>query len=315
MLSPELQQIFRMAENTDAKEFVFDFVMSSGLPNRDGFTVLVSGIETMNFMLNPAALDMHDSLKRVIGRWRNLRIVDNKLIGTLLYNKNNPRAMILYEDAINGFSSTVSIGIIPLEFAVKETDGPLVLIRCELIECSPVNIPSDSGAIKLYDANYKELTSKDLANLFITDNKDEIMDYIKFAKELGIELPEGSDEVALKLAIQSKLKEEDSKEPETQPETQPEDTSELEKLQHSVLEMQQTANKTRCETLFEKHLLRHAVVEAERKYYIDNALQDYQATKKHLEQLAVGKPEIKLDAEKVDFIDLGKKLTWKRETN
>ena len=242
-------------------EYEVEYVMCGGGVNRKGFRTLVAGIDIDNFMLNPIALDMHDPDKRVIGRWRNLQKKGDRMTGILLYNKNNPRAVELYEDTKSGFSNTVSIGMVPIEFSTKTHEHPL-LIKSELLECSPVNIPADGGAIRLYSNNHLELSGNitDIINLHLK----ETMDYVEFAKELGFELPAGSDRTAFKLIYDQQVKElnelRDKNKDVDKLDSKVTNEADLQTLKNEVDTIKLENHKNRCIALFEKHLLRGVTV-------------------------------------------------------
>lgn len=135
-----------------------DFIMSDqSRINRYGYRVLVSGIKILDFTI---ALDSHDADKRSIGRWENIRVEGDRLLGRLYYNMNNPRAVEIYEDVESGNQNGVSMGLIPNkggwssapEHLLNGQESP-TLVKCEMYECSPTNIPADAGAVRLYADN------------------------------------------------------------------------------------------------------------------------------------------------------------------
>lgn len=143
----------RNRKSKNQKEKFHDYVMSDqSRVNRNGYRVLVKGIEISDFTI---ALNSHNNNEQSIGRWENIRVEGDKLLGRLYYNMNNAKAVDIYNDVEGGFRNAVSMGMIPLEWS----DAPehllsgqkmSTLIRCELYECSAVNIPADAGAIRLY---------------------------------------------------------------------------------------------------------------------------------------------------------------------
>lgn len=143
-------------------------VLSNGNnKNSKGYRVSIAGIRMDRFNANPVMLYMHD-LERVIGRWENIRKEDNKLIADPVFDSNDPEAKEIERKVKENFLRAASLGLIPLK--VEEIDGDIVMTESELAEASIVPIPSDSGAVRLYNENMEELTFEEVKINFNFNN-------------------------------------------------------------------------------------------------------------------------------------------------
>lgn len=132
------------------------FVLSdSSKRNSKGFRVALSGGRLDRFRDNPVMLYDHDH-KQVIGRWENIRIDDGKLKADPVFDVDDPAAAEIARKVEKGFLRGASIGIIP--FKMEEVDGEFVLTDWEQLEASVTAIPSDAGAVRLYNEEREEIT-------------------------------------------------------------------------------------------------------------------------------------------------------------
>lgn len=133
-----------------------DFILSDGKStNSKGYRVEVSGINLERFKNNPVMLYEHDPDK-VIGRWENIRIENNKLIATAVFDTDDPLGKEVARKVENNFLRAASIGIMPLK--LEYVDDEFVMAESEQVEASIVSIPSDAGAVKLYNEKLEELS-------------------------------------------------------------------------------------------------------------------------------------------------------------
>lgn len=133
-----------------------DFTLSDGSQiNSHGFKVLLTGGMYARFDTNPVLLYDHNT-EHLIGRWENRRIENGKLIATPVFDLNDPFAAEKARKVKEGFLKGASIGIRILK--LEEIDGEYVATEWELIEASITPIPSDAGAVRLYDENRHELS-------------------------------------------------------------------------------------------------------------------------------------------------------------
>lgn len=136
------------------------FVLSDGTKkNSHGFRIDLAGLMLERFNSNPVMLYMHDP-NQLIGQWENLKVENNKLIADPDFDLEDEDAKKIAGKVERGYLKGASLGIVVLD--MKEIDGEYVATKSELIEASVVPVPSDAGAIRLYDENRKELTFEEV---------------------------------------------------------------------------------------------------------------------------------------------------------
>lgn len=168
------------------------FVLSDGSKvNNHGFRILLAGMNLERFTTNPVMLHQHD-MERVIGRWENPRIEDNKLMADAVFDTEDPTGKDVARKVEQGFLKGCSCGLMVQE--MQEIDGEWVATRSELFEASIVSVPSDAGAVVLYDENHQVLTAEALHlqfnhQLSTINNMDKI-------QELEAQLAEKNQRVA-----------------------------------------------------------------------------------------------------------------------
>lgn len=93
---------------------------------------------------NPVYLDSHNynSIEHIIGKVKNIKVVDNKLQGDIVFALDNPKGVLAYNLASGGFLNTSSVGFIPNEF-----DDKGVILKSELLEVSAVSVPANPEAL------------------------------------------------------------------------------------------------------------------------------------------------------------------------
>ena len=132
------------------------FVLSDGKStNSKGYRVDVSGIKLERFTENPVMLYEHDP-EKVIGRWENISIDNNRLVATPVFDTEDPIGKEICRKVDNNFLRAASVGIIPLK--LEYVNDEFVMTESEQVEASIVSIPSDAGAIRLYNEKLEELT-------------------------------------------------------------------------------------------------------------------------------------------------------------
>jgi HK97 family phage prohead protease len=125
------------------------FILSDGSKqNSHGFSVDLGGLDTERFENNPVMLYSHNR-EQVIGRWLNLRVVHNRLIAEAEFDTDDELAKQVSKKVDKGFLKGASMGIIIRE--MRETADGMVATHAELLEASIVSVPSDAGAVALYD--------------------------------------------------------------------------------------------------------------------------------------------------------------------
>ena len=149
------------------------FVVSDESVNSYGFRVLTAGIKTDNFKRNPIMLFNHDSMSwgadvynGPIGRWENLNVSGDQLLADAIFDTADPKGLIISNKVQNNFLRATSIGFKILKTSEAPEDmvpgqtRPTVT-ECELVEISVVDMPANSNALALYDADNKKIDLKD----------------------------------------------------------------------------------------------------------------------------------------------------------
>jgi HK97 family phage prohead protease len=133
-----------------------EFILSDGKStNSKGYRVAVAGIRMERFSVNPVMLKEHNP-DLVIGRWENWMKENNQLKAQPVFDKDDPEGKEVARKVDNNFLRCASIGIIPLK--LEYIDDEFVMAECELVEASIVSIPSDAGAVRLYNEKLEELS-------------------------------------------------------------------------------------------------------------------------------------------------------------
>ncbi len=150
------------------KKNTLRFVMcDGGRVNSHGFRIDLSGMDLERFVSNPVMLYQHNS-EDLIGKWEDVNITDGKLTATPVFDLEDETAKKVAGRIERGFLRGCSVGIIVHE--MKETRKELVATKTELLEASVCTIPSDAGAVVLYDKDRKELTFEQV-KLQFSNNK------------------------------------------------------------------------------------------------------------------------------------------------
>ena len=132
------------------------FILSNGQStNSKGYKILIAGIGMERFAANPVMLYGHDDSK-VVGRWENPTKEDNKLTADPVFDLDDELGKEIARKVDKNFLRCASIGIIPLK--LEYVDDEFVMTECELVEASIVPIPSDAGAVRLYNEKLEELS-------------------------------------------------------------------------------------------------------------------------------------------------------------
>lgn len=125
-----------------------EFLLSDESLNSHGFVVLTSGINLDRFKANPVMFLNHDRNKGVVGKWENIRVDENKLFGTPVFDMEHEPGKTAGEQVEKGFLNGASIGIDHIRFS--EINGMRTVVSCDLYEVSVCDIPSNQNALQLY---------------------------------------------------------------------------------------------------------------------------------------------------------------------
>lgn len=140
------------------KKSTHEAVISTSRLNSYGSRVLTEGIDIEQYKKNPVLLYMHnrcfDGKTMPIGQVINLRVEGDSLIGTLVFDENDPFAMTVYDKWERGFLRMVSAGLEIVETS-KAPEHLLPGQRRETIslskleEVSIVDIGANDDALQL----------------------------------------------------------------------------------------------------------------------------------------------------------------------
>lgn len=202
--------------NSDTRKLKKSFVLSDQTVNQYGFVVLTSGINLERFRQNPVMLYNHmddGADAKVIGRWENIRIEENKLMADPVFDMEDPFAKEIAGKVERGFMKGASVWV---DFDVND-DVKLnvegfpkipVVFRSELMEGSIVPIPNNKNSIRLR-AGGELITDNALAVKLSATQNQPIIDTMKkqllFAQVLGMTLAADASEDHVFEATKSKV--------------------------------------------------------------------------------------------------------------
>ena len=130
------------------KPFVFN---DENQANSYGFRILTAGISLKRFKNNPMMLDQHyNSTSAVLGKWENLTIDKDLLLGEPLFDLEDDVALKISKKVEATFINSCSMGITFKREDLQIIGEELIMTKCELYECSIVAVPSNANSIRLY---------------------------------------------------------------------------------------------------------------------------------------------------------------------
>jgi hypothetical protein len=183
------------------------YVLSDSSVNEYGFRLLTSGYQLDTFQKNPIGYYMHRREDGIVLKWEDLKIEDDKVIGTPVINLSNTRGEQTFNEAENGFLNAASVGhIVVVEYSTEPEmmlpgqTGPTIT-KWYNKECSLVDIPGNCNALtRLYDAQENEINLVD-----ISESKPVIPIRQHLLKELGdvLNLSGEADEKTLVSVVQN----------------------------------------------------------------------------------------------------------------
>lgn len=142
-------EFIQKAENENS----FEVTMSTDSTDRHG-DIVKQNWDLKPFKKNPVLLDSHNygSIEHIIGRVNGTKVKDGKLVGKAEFALANPKGLLAFKMAQDGFLNATSVGFIPLEFDDKGN-----IAKSELLELSAVSVPANAEALfaKAFDAATK----------------------------------------------------------------------------------------------------------------------------------------------------------------
>lgn len=145
------------------------FILSdTSKTNSHGFRIAMEGMDTSRFRENPVMLYRHKD-DDVIGRWHNLRVDDGRLLADAEFDQDDELAAKVAGKVERGFIKGCSMGICIKD--MQETADGWIATKSELMEASVCSIPSDAGAVTLYDIDRRQLTIDEVKLQFSINDK------------------------------------------------------------------------------------------------------------------------------------------------
>lgn len=158
------------------------FILSdSASINSKGFRVDVNGLDLERFKANPVMFYEHDP-KNVIGRWIEIEKEAEKLTARPEFDEADENALLVAGKVARGFLNGASIGLVVKELAT--IDGVDVVTRAELIEASIVSVPSDAGAVQLYNEKMECLSIDKIKLSMAKENKEDKTNFKEQYKQI-----------------------------------------------------------------------------------------------------------------------------------
>lgn len=197
-----------MAKKEKQKHFILN---DESVLNSHGFFIMNAGGDFERFNANPVMLDAHGdgSCLNVIGRWGALTVEGSQLIAEPEFDMEDENAAKIAGKVDRGFVVGTSMGIYILDAEMRDMPGQgfyPVVTRWELLEASPVPVPSNKAALRLYAADRKTVITLEEVKLSINEiiklknpEMEKITLTVESAKVLG--LGKSTDETELNAAI------------------------------------------------------------------------------------------------------------------
>lgn len=185
-----------------------DFVFNDeAQENSHGFVLLNGGGRFERFRSNPVMLLQHDPGK-LIGAWKDLRIEGGRLIASPIYDDEDPEALACKRKVEKNFLKGCSPGIIINAIEVRtspEGKELLTVTDWTLCEGSIVSIPSNAGALKLYNQQGEAIPDNEVKlsinELLKTNTKKMEVIQLSVAALTALGLTAGADSNAISTAI------------------------------------------------------------------------------------------------------------------
>lgn len=137
-----------------------DFILNdSNKANSHGFYVSNDKVNLERVKSNPVMLFNHDD-DCIIGRWKDVRIENNLMIGTPEFDLEDEEAKRIAGKVERKFLLGASLGFMPITW--EEKKGKTTLLEWEWVEASIVSIPSNANAVSLYNSERKRLTVEEM---------------------------------------------------------------------------------------------------------------------------------------------------------
>lgn len=148
---------FRAAESASADPgSPIRFIASQPDKARDGMSIAVDAWNISDFKNNPVIMAMHDYGSWPVGKATVIEKNDRALISEIVFDQEDPNAVMIESKIRRGFLNAVSVG-----FNITEIRDNTVT-KAELLEISIVPIPADPKALAERKTNYLRSLSEEL---------------------------------------------------------------------------------------------------------------------------------------------------------
>ncbi|WP_165026805.1 HK97 family phage prohead protease [Dysgonomonas sp. ZJ279] len=174
--------------------------------NDRGFKIDFAGLDLTRFNLNPIMLHNHN-YDEAIGMWKELAIEDDKLRGTPDFDTDDELGAKIAGKVERGYIKGCSLGLRVIE--LQHIDGEFIATKSELIEVSIVAIPSDAGAVRLFN-DRREILTLDQVKLSFNNpnnnNQEMALETIKLSASTveSLNLKAGYTERDIEIAVKEK---------------------------------------------------------------------------------------------------------------
>lgn len=181
------------------------FVICDNTLNRKGWRLLVEGIDQAGFLTNPVCVVQHNTWSIPVGKWKNLKVENSILTGTVEFDRNDEEAVRLYWKYKDGFMNAVSLHVIPL----TESEEPQMLVQgqkyptivtSELLEISLVTVPGQKNAVKLFAPNGEDYK----LSLITNKNEKEMKVETEATKDLQAQVNDLTQQLSAQKALNAK---------------------------------------------------------------------------------------------------------------
>lgn len=136
-----------------------------------GVTVLVDGVDTEQFEVNPVMFYQHNDWNMPVGRWENIRKESGKLLADAVFDEDDTNEDVkrMIRKVEKGFIKMASCGLVDLVTAFNPLGDEYTVTKCRLREASIVAIGGNHNAIRLYDNQGVEIELSKDAGIKLAD--------------------------------------------------------------------------------------------------------------------------------------------------
>ena len=112
--------------------------------------------------------DHWNSTSNVLGRWENVKVDKDLLLGEPVFDLDDEKAEIVAGKVDRDFIKSCSMGITFNREDLQIIGEELIMTKCELYECSIVAVPSNANSIRLYSQNGELLKDEEVKELCLS---------------------------------------------------------------------------------------------------------------------------------------------------